>query len=91
DDFIEMVSVSMEQLESAWHQKKVKEINRLAHDLKSTISIFGLNTAFDKVLDPLEQPDLNEVNFWQLFYALSALSKEAIFEAKQFRQLIQSA
>ncbi|MBS1781754.1 MAG: response regulator [Bacteroidetes bacterium] len=90
DDFIEMASVSIVQIESAWHHHDVAEINRLAHDLKSTISIFGLNTAFDSLLDTLEQPDLNEIKFKNCFSILTSLIKEAIFEAKQFLQLLQS-
>lgn len=52
--FLEIVPADLRQMQEAWRQKDYSTLSRLAHTMKTSVSVMGLNEALGPVLDRLE-------------------------------------
>jgi signal transduction histidine kinase/DNA-binding response OmpR family regulator len=53
--FLQAVPVALDQLELAYQEGNTESMKRIAHNLKTTISVMGLNDALNPLLDEIEQ------------------------------------
>ncbi len=84
DQFIEMVNEEILAIEKAWQDHHISEIKQLAHNMKTTISIMGLDQLLQKDLDALEYEELTEESFWKYFKSINTICEASVEEAKLF-------
>lgn len=82
--FIEILPDELDELEKARQKNDIQELRQIAHDLKTTVSIMGINDLLKKQLDALEYEDLSKLQFEEIFHSLKAICQSAIKEAKIF-------
>jgi hypothetical protein len=79
-----LLPADLAAIETARQQHDIATVKQLAHNLKTTISVMGLNNLLQPYLDALEYNELNDEAFQQTFAALQQLSKAAMEEARAF-------
>jgi HPt (histidine-containing phosphotransfer) domain-containing protein len=84
EQFLELLPADLSSIETAWQQHDIATIKQLAHNLKTTISVMGLNNLLQPYLDALEYNELTDEAFQQTFAALQQLSNAAMEEAQAF-------
>ena len=84
--FIEALPNALSVIKSAWECNNLEAIRQQAHNLKTTISIFGLNEKLNPWLDYLEQGNLSQELFMLYFNLLHEFCSKALDEARQFYQ-----
>lgn len=52
--FLEIVPADLEKMQKAWKEKDLANLRQLAHTMKTSISVMGLNNALEQVLDTIE-------------------------------------
>lgn len=52
--FLEIVPADLEKMQKAWKEKDLASLRQLAHTMKTSISVMGLNNALEQVLDTIE-------------------------------------
>jgi signal transduction histidine kinase/DNA-binding response OmpR family regulator len=79
--FLQTVPVALQQLELAFREGNAEAMKRIAHNLKTTISVMGLNDSLNPLLDEVEAgtPDLRHT-----LNKIIETCNLAIIEAKQF-------
>jgi signal transduction histidine kinase/FixJ family two-component response regulator/HPt (histidine-containing phosphotransfer) domain-containing protein len=82
--FTEQLPKELDALETAWKNNDQDSIKRLAHHLKTTISIMGLNDRLQANLDAVEYEDLTEAALKENLETILFIGREAVNEAKQF-------
>jgi signal transduction histidine kinase/CheY-like chemotaxis protein len=82
--FIEAIPGDLEALEKAWNNSNINDLRQLAHNMKTTISVMGLNEILQPFLDPLEYENLDEESFKNKFISLKLICETSLEEAKQF-------
>ncbi len=82
--FIEALPGALSAMQNAWECNNWAAIGQQAHNLKTTISIFGLNEKLNPWLDQLELGKLSQKLFTQNFNPLHEFCSNAINEARQF-------
>ncbi|HLO82179.1 MAG TPA: ATP-binding protein [Chitinophagaceae bacterium] len=82
--FLEAVPVDLEEIHAAWAAKDIQSVRRLAHNMKTTVSVMGLNSLLQPWLDKLEYEDLSEADFNGTYLALQSACISSIEEAKLF-------
>ena len=82
--FIEAVPRDIHLLEKAWQTNHLNDMRHLAHNMKTTISVMGLNERLQPYLDALEYNDIDEGVFRSRFTRLKLICNAAVREAKQF-------
>lgn len=86
EQFLEMLPVELAALQAAWKENDIPAMQREAHNLKTTISVMGLNERLQPYLDVFEYEVPTDERFQQLFLQLQAACNAAIEEAKHFHQ-----
>jgi signal transduction histidine kinase/ActR/RegA family two-component response regulator/uncharacterized protein YihD (DUF1040 family) len=84
EQFLELLPADLAGIETAWQQGDTATVRRLAHNLKTTISVMGLNKLLHPYLNALEYEQLTNEDFQQGFAALQQLSEAAMVEARTF-------
>jgi signal transduction histidine kinase/CheY-like chemotaxis protein len=84
EQFTEAVPGDLHLLKKAWQSNRVNEMRQLAHNMKTTISVMGLNEVLQPYLDALEYEELSERNFRIKFTTLKLICNLALEEARQF-------
>jgi hypothetical protein len=84
EQFIKAIPEDLLAIEKAWQDKHISELRQLAHNMKTTVSVMGLNETLQPYLDALEYEALNENTFSANFQPAKAICNEALQEAKQF-------
>ena len=88
EDFIEGVDQELQLLSTAMQQRDTKRAAQIAHNLKTTVSIMGLNEKLNPWLDAIEFP-ADEVDRRAAFEELSRRCEEAVIETRQFIDSLQ--
>jgi len=81
--FLEMVPADLEKMQTAWNEKDLATLHRLAHTMKTSISVMGLNSALEQVLDTIEFSN-EEKEVANKLQELTDYCHHALEEAKQF-------
>lgn len=87
EQFLHLMPRELEALSSAATKYDPAEIRRIAHGMKTTISIMGLNRVLDESLDVLENENITAEVAKRHMHNVLAVCKEALSEAGQlYRQ-----
>lgn len=84
EQFIEAIPEGLMAIEKAWQDKHVSDLKQLAHNLKTTVSVMGLNETLQPYLDAMEYENLTEESFSEYFQSVKLICKASVEEAKQF-------
>ncbi len=82
--FIEAIPEDLAALEKAWQQNDITTLRQLAHNMKTTVSVMGLNEILQPHLDTVEYENLTEKIFLQQLESIKSILNVAIDEAKLF-------
>jgi HPt (histidine-containing phosphotransfer) domain-containing protein len=82
--FLEAMPVELEALEQAWRQNNTDAMKSVAHNMKTTISVMGLNNLLAADLDSIE--NLNNGNHLprETIDTVISAGRMAIVEARHF-------
>lgn len=84
EQFMEVIPEDLPAIEKAWTDKHISAMRQLAHNMKTTVSVMGLNDTLQPWLDALEYEDLTEETFQKTYTSLSSVCSVALEEARQF-------
>ena len=84
EQFIEAIPGDLLAIENAWKHNNINELKRLAHNMKTTVSVMGLNEVLHLYLDGLEYEALTEDTFRDKFLSVKIICEASVEEAKQF-------
>lgn len=84
EQFIEVIPEDLATIEKAWQNNDIHQLRQLAHNMKTTVSVMGLNEKLQPFLDTMEYENLTEEIFQQNFLSVTSICKEALTEATQF-------
>ncbi|MGN6416557.1 MAG: response regulator [Pseudobacter sp.] len=82
--FIRAVPKAMEELAHAMKTRDEQRMRATAHNLKTTISVMGLNELLNPLLDEIEYSEGNEVRLQAVLQNLQELMAKAMEEAQHF-------
>ena len=82
--FIEAIPEDLMAIEKAWQQQDITTLRQLAHNMKTTVSVMGINELLKPHLDAIEYDKHTEQSFWQQLSAVTFICNAAIAEAKEF-------
>ena len=85
--FLNLLPQSLEKLEVAIATDDLKTIRAVAHDLKTTVSIMGLTTRLESILETLEFSD-DKAHITKAYSDLKDLCLKALLEAQQFHDAL---
>jgi signal transduction histidine kinase/DNA-binding NarL/FixJ family response regulator len=86
--FLELVPADLERMDTAWREKDFDSLRRLAHSMKTSVSVMGLNPILEKDLDAIEySKDENEIG--KSFSRLVDYCHHAVEEARNFYASLQ--
>ncbi len=89
EQFLHLMPRELEALSTAAAKHDSTEIRRIAHGIKTTISIMGLNALLDEQLDILENQNTELENMSGHVEQILAVCKEALGEAGVFYRQFQ--
>ena len=84
EQFIEAIPGDLQFIEKAWQDNHINDLRQLAHNMKTTVSVMGLNEELQPYLDTLEYENLDEESFRNKFLSLKSICEASVEEAKQF-------
>lgn len=82
--FIEAIPQELDEIEKAWKNNDIKQLRQLSHNMKTTISVMGLNDILQSGLDKIEYENLTEKKFEDSFSSVKSICIAALAEARQF-------
>ena len=84
EQFIETIPGDLTAIEKAWQQHDITTLKQLAHNMKTTISVMGLNEILQPHLDTIEYELLTDERFQQQLESVKSILNASIHEAKVF-------
>jgi signal transduction histidine kinase/CheY-like chemotaxis protein len=84
EQFIEAIPLELAAIENTFRIFGQDKTRQLAHNMKTTVSVMGLNEALRPYLDAIEQGQLTEETFQYHFNSLESICQLALAEAKRF-------
>jgi len=82
--FIEAIPEDLANLQQSWQQGDHASVKRIAHNMKTTVSIMGLDITLQPFLDRLEHDQLDNTSFTTTFAGLQEKCMAALDEAGHF-------
>lgn len=89
EQFLHLMPRELEALSAAAAKHDLGEIRRIAHGIKTTISIMGLNPLLDEPLDSLESASVDTKSIAGPLERVLNICKEALGEARAFYRQFQ--
>ena len=86
--FIEIIPADLQAIENAWYNDEITIMRKTAHNMKSSISVMGLNETLQPCLDAMEYENLTQVQFQQKFSYLKFICNSALEEARDFKDTL---
>ena len=80
--FIEMLPLELQALQKAFDENNLPELKRIAHNMKTTISVMGLNIKLDEQLTAIENTPHNNHELYFHMERIKAIGDKAVTEAK---------
>ena len=71
--FIEVIPGDLMALKKAWQSNDVNNLRQLAHNMKTSVSVMGLNEVLQPYLDSLEYETMNEKVFREAFISVKSI------------------
>lgn len=84
EQFMEAIPGDLQLLEKAWQDNNVSYLRQVAHNMKTTVSVMGLNEVLQPYLDAIEYDNLNEKVFRNNFFSVKFICEASVEEAKKF-------
>ncbi|MFT3979362.1 MAG: ATP-binding protein [Ferruginibacter sp.] len=84
EQFIEMVPENLQAIDNYWQAGNIAALQQEAHNMKTTISIMGLNKALQPDLDFMEYQHLSAETYDLHYRSLTDTCSKAIAEARLF-------
>jgi HPt (histidine-containing phosphotransfer) domain-containing protein len=82
--FLRTLPMELQELENALKNENVEKLKRIAHNLKTTISVMGLNELLNPLLDEIELVDAGWPRYREIIEKLIDYCNKAIAETKEF-------
>lgn len=82
--FIEAIPGDIHQLKKSWEEKQINQTRYIAHNMKTTISIMGLQYLLQTSLNVLEYEELSENSFTQHYEKIKSILESSLKEARKF-------
>lgn len=80
--FIETIPAELTAVKNSWNESDITKLRHLAHNLKTSVSVMGLEEDLLPTLDSLEFDDLDTESFLEKFAHLEQVCLSALSEAK---------
>ena len=90
EQFIDAIPNELNMLEQSWHNYEIDQLRQTAHNMKTTVSVMGLNKLIENYLDFLEYKDIDENSFYVNYAPLQFICNAALEEAKQFYRICRN-
>ncbi len=84
EQFIEALPEDLAAIEKAWQNNDINQLRQLTHNMKTTVSVMGLNEKLQSFFDILEYGNLTKESFQQNFKSVTSVCIGALIEARQF-------
>jgi CheY-like chemotaxis protein len=84
--FLQAIPLAMEALEHSVKEGNEQQMRAIAHNLKTTISVMGLNELLDPLLDEVEFFNGDRQHLKHILEAIQDICYKAMAEAKQFHK-----
>lgn len=84
EQFIEAIPLDLQMMQRAWHEKNINDLRQLAHNMKTTVSVMGLNNSLQPFLEVIEYENLNEVSFKNMFSSIKQICEASVLEAQLY-------
>jgi len=84
EQFIEAIPKDLQLLEKVWKSNDLIHLREIAHNMKTTVSVMGLNELLEPYLDTLEFEELNQYTFYESYLTLKSVCETSLEEAKLF-------
>ena len=88
--FIKFLPEHINAIKLAWNQNNIFEMRQVVHNMRSTISVMGLNEILAPNLNALEFENIDEENFKLYFEMLLNIAKQSVKEAKLFLKTLKN-
>jgi signal transduction histidine kinase/CheY-like chemotaxis protein len=88
EQFLENIPAELTMVEKAWQHNHISDLRQRAHNMKTTVSVMGLNEVLQPYLDSLEYENLDEDSFIKKFSSVKLICEAAVEEAKRFAATI---
>ncbi|MBO9660078.1 MAG: response regulator, partial [Chitinophagaceae bacterium] len=85
--FLEIVPADLEKMTDALNEKNFSLLGKLAHSMKASIAVMGMNTAIEHELDTIETGD-NEAEKHVAFTRFADYCRNALKEVQDFNAII---
>ena len=82
--FIEAIPEDIKAIKSSWKDRDFTRLRHVAHNMKTTISVMGLNDSLQPYLDALENDEMNEIVFQKNSREITRICSGALEEATYF-------
>ena len=82
EQFIEAIPHDLAELENASQDNHINDLRQLAHNMKTTVSVMGLNEVLQPYLDAIEFENLSEETFNYNFSSVKLICEASLEEAK---------
>ncbi|HVZ97042.1 MAG TPA: ATP-binding protein, partial [Chitinophagaceae bacterium] len=80
--FINDIPGELDALKKSWDKPDIPHLRHLAHNMKTSVSVMGLDDKLHATLDSLEYDDLDSSTFTEKFNYLREVCSNALEEAK---------
>ena len=84
EQFIEIIPTDLAALENAWKLHDKKKVRQLAHNMKTSVSVMGLDDILYPYLNEFEYEELTDITFQNNFTSLKFICEEAVEEVRHF-------
>lgn len=88
EQFLELLPDDISALQEAWTRKDIPVVRQVAHNMKTTVSVMGLDETLQPYLNSLEYDELTDEAFAKNFAALKTVCDGALHEAKNFHSTL---
>ena len=84
EQFLEAIPEELKAIENAWKEEDILRLRHVAHNMKTTVSVMGLNTSLQKYLDALENEVIDQTVFQNNFAEIKRICSRSLEEARHF-------
>ncbi|MFT3677701.1 MAG: ATP-binding protein [Chitinophagaceae bacterium] len=82
--FLEAIPLAITQLEEAYAEQQYTLVSKLAHNMRTSVSVMGLLPVLSPILDKLEHEQPDPVSFTHLLKQVKEICDHAMEEARHF-------
>lgn len=82
--FLKLAPLNLASIRNAFDNAEYAQMRAAAHNMKTTVSIMGLNEQMSSFLDFFEYEEISEALFIKNYNGLEKILKQALSEAKDF-------